>query len=95
MANHKVSARGLAFRKAVGEKIRAIREKRKLTALDLAVAIDVDPSGVMRWERGENVPPLMRLLDVAAALECSRDELLPSDKKWREAFRSFEGDEES
>lgn len=57
--------------RAVGERIRARREKMGLTQRDVAHALQVSAQAVSRWEFGENAPdvgvmvPLSRLLGVS------------------------------
>ncbi len=40
----------------VGGNIRTARKAKKLTQVQLAAALNMDPIAVSRWERGSNMP---------------------------------------
>jgi transcriptional regulator with XRE-family HTH domain len=59
-----------------GERVRILREKRKLKQLDLANAMQVSPQAVSKWERNENYPDIVTLLKLASILNVTTDYLL-------------------
>jgi len=60
---------------AFAERLKALREARKLTQARLAELIGVNPRAYNRWERGNFVPQLDTLIKIADALNVSLDEL--------------------
>lgn len=60
---------------AFAERLKALREERKLTQARLAELIGVNPRAYNRWERGNFVPQLDTLIKIADALNVSLDEL--------------------
>ena len=60
----------------MGEIIRRLRIERELTQEKLAGMIGITPQAVSKWEREEGLPDITLLPAIAAALECSTDELL-------------------
>lgn len=59
--------------KAVGQRIKAAREKKSMTQEDLAARINISPTHVSVIERGTKIP---RIDAIANVLEVSADELL-------------------
>ena len=62
-------------------KIKLMREKKKMSQYDLAVAVSVGRSTVAMWEIGVNSPTADKLVKVADVLGCTVDELLREEKK--------------
>ena len=62
--------------KAVGQRIKAAREKKNLTQEDLAALIDISPTHVSVIERGTKVPRVDTFVAIANVLEVSADSLL-------------------
>lgn len=62
--------------KAVGQRIKAAREKKNLTQEDLAGLIDISPTHVSVIERGTKVPRVDTFVAIANVLEVSADSLL-------------------
>lgn len=62
--------------KAVGQRIKAAREKKNLTQEDLAALIDISPTHVSVIERGTKIPRMDTFVAIANVLEVSADELL-------------------
>ena len=56
--------------------LQALRRRAGLTQRDVAIALDVTPSMVHRWERGAATPSTPRLAGLAALLGVSIDALL-------------------
>jgi transcriptional regulator with XRE-family HTH domain len=61
---------------AIGERIRGQREKRRLTQAEVANALQLTAQAVSKWERGENAPDLLTLVNLARLLGVSTDWLL-------------------
>ena len=62
--------------KAVGQRIRAAREKKNLTQEELAALIEISPTHVSVIERGAKIPRLDTFVAIANVLEVSADSLL-------------------
>lgn len=62
--------------KAVGQRIRAEREKREMTQEDLAALVDISPTHISVIERGTKIPRLDTFVAIANVLEVSADSLL-------------------
>lgn len=62
--------------RAVGRRIKAAREMKKLTQEDLAALVGISPTHVSIIERGVKVPRLDTFVAIANALEVSADALL-------------------
>ncbi|MEH6462264.1 helix-turn-helix domain-containing protein [Chitinimonas sp. JJ19] len=60
---------------AFAERLKALREARKLTQARLAELIGVNPRAYNRWERGNFVPQLDTLIKIADVLNVTLDEL--------------------
>ena len=60
----------------IGERIRELRKKQRMTQEDLASALYVTPQAVSQWERGETVPATDKLASIAAALHTSVNALI-------------------
>jgi len=61
---------------AVGARIKAARERAKMTQEDLAEALDMSPTHISVIERGVKTPKLETLVRIANALRVSTDMLL-------------------
>ena len=62
--------------RAVGERIRAAREAKRMTQQELAELVDLSPTHVSVIERGVKSPRLETFILIANALEVSADALL-------------------
>lgn len=62
--------------KAVGQRIRAAREKKDLTQEELAALIEISPTHMSVIERGAKIPRLDTFVAIANVLEVSADSLL-------------------
>ena len=70
----KCTVHGLA--QNVGRQIRALREKRGWTQRELAGRVGVGKGVVSRWESGQQLPPLQRLVSLARVFDVSFETLL-------------------
>jgi len=62
--------------KVIGRRIKAAREKKKLTQEQLAELVDLSPMHVSVIERGVKLPKLETLVNIANVLDVSADVLL-------------------
>lgn len=70
-----------------GERMRELREKRKLTQVEVAKRSGLPQPRVSAIERGAHVPNLLTIIRIAVALECKFGDLASAfDKK---GLRSF------
>ena len=65
--------------KDIGARIRAVRERRRMTQEQLAKSVGVGTAHISHIETGNAVPSLKALIDIINTLECSADELLSSE----------------
>ena len=65
--------------KRLGERILALRERKGLRQIDLAIAADVSPATISTLERGLSDPTLPTLQKLVAVLEVTLDELAGGD----------------
>ncbi|MCL4492827.1 MAG: helix-turn-helix domain-containing protein [Thaumarchaeota archaeon] len=85
--------------KIIGQRIKECRDGAGLSQKSLADLIDVSPSAVNQYEKGEKVPSTETLLKLAKALGVTTDYLLGAskekdiliDKEVSVAFRDFKG----
>lgn len=61
---------------AIGSRIKAAREKKRLTQDDLAAIVDLSPTHISVIERGVKPPKLETFVKIANALEVPADTLL-------------------
>ena len=66
--------------KAIGRRIKAARESKKLTQEQLAELVDLRPMHISVIERGVKLPKLETLINIANILDVSADVLL--HKSW-------------
>lgn len=64
--------------KKFGDRIKELRQTKKMTQEDLAFKVGVDRSYMGFLERGEKNPTLKRLIGIAKAFEISLSELFQS-----------------
>lgn len=58
------------------EKLKEMREKRKLTQEELAELMEVDRTTVTKWETGTNSPSAKTLLKLVKVLDCKIGDIL-------------------
>ena len=61
--------------RAVGQRIKAAREKKNMTQEDLAACIDISPTHVSVIERGTKIPRMDTFVAIANVLGVSADDL--------------------
>ena len=58
------------------ERLRSLREERKLYSKDLANTLNVEPATVTNWEKGNRFPREDMLIQIADFFDCTTDYLL-------------------
>ncbi|MFT4143471.1 MAG: helix-turn-helix transcriptional regulator [Mobilitalea sp.] len=61
---------------AIGKKISNLRKEKNLTQMELADAMGVSYQAVSNWERGNSMPDISKLPELATLFGCSIDDLL-------------------
>lgn len=61
---------------AIGNFIQGCRKQLDMTQAELATRLNVSPQSVSNWERGESIPDVTVLPDLACILHCSIDAIL-------------------
>ena len=64
------------LRVRLGRELRKARLAQELTQADVAERVSTDPETISRFERGATLPSLVRLLDLAEALDVTVASLL-------------------
>ncbi len=62
--------------KQVGQFIQFCRKDQNMTQAELSERLNTTPQAVSNWERGESLPDVANLLDLANVLHCSVDAIL-------------------
>ena len=62
--------------KLIGMFLQTERKKTGMTQSEIAERLDVSPQAVSNWERGETIPDVSMLPDIANVLHCSVDAIL-------------------
>ena len=62
--------------KLMGSFLQTERKRSGMTQAELAEKLNVSPQAVSNWERGEAIPDVSLLLDLADRLHCSVDAIL-------------------
>ena len=60
----------------IGSFLQAERKRVGMTQAELSEKLNVSPQAVSNWERGETIPDVTLLPDLANALHCSVDAIL-------------------
>lgn len=71
----------------IGETIKALRAKHKVTQEQFAVFLGVTPQAISRWEAGNGYPDIETLPAIADYFEITTDELLGIDRGEKEKRR--------
>lgn len=68
----------------IGEKIKYLRTKEKITQKELANQLHVSGQAVSNWERGKGYPDITNILHLSELFHLSVDELLKEDIEFKE-----------
>lgn len=60
-----------------GNKIRRLREQKKLLLREVAALLDIDPAQLSKIERGERCAKRETVIHIASILDIKSDDLLP------------------
>lgn len=74
--------------KLFGIRISALRKDRELTQADMADALHISYQAVSSWERGETMPDITKLPEIAALLDVSINDLFTLDSAPQNATQS-------
>ena len=66
--------------KKIGRKIADLRKAQNLTQMNLADQMGISYQAVSNWERGETMPDISKLPELAAIFDCSIDDILGSPR---------------
>lgn len=64
----------------IGARIACLRRERDLTQVELAEKMGISYQAVSSWERGESMPDISKLMDLARTLNVTVDTLLGGEK---------------
>lgn len=69
-----------------------LRQKKQLTQEELAYQVGVTRQAISKWERGEGMPDLYNVSELAKALDVTIDQLMGEQKfqKKEETYRGFD-----
>lgn len=57
------------------EVIKQIRKEQKMTQKELAAKLNVKQTTLSAWETGENIPSLLKVIEIANVLNVSSEDL--------------------
>ncbi|MDL2292222.1 helix-turn-helix domain-containing protein [Acholeplasma sp. OttesenSCG-928-E16] len=69
------------FKEVVAANIIKYRKQRKITQLELAEHLDYSDKAVSKWERGESLPDVIVLKEIADFFDVSLDTLITDEKE--------------
>ncbi len=64
-----------------GQRIVEFRKRKNLTQAELADMMNVSYQAISNWERGNSMPDISKLPDLAAAFDCNIEALLGTSEK--------------
>lgn len=65
----KLKPQAVTQEKEIGARIKRLRENLQLTQLEVTKALDYSRAAAAQWERGESLPPIVKLNDLAEVLK--------------------------
>lgn len=80
---------------SVGRFIAKLRKEKNLTQRDLAEKLGITNQAVSKWERGENLPDISILMELAKIFNVTVDELLKGNRESEIANSVFEKNKDS
>jgi len=66
----------------IGEKIKIIREDRKISQEQMAKSLNVSGQAVSNWERGKGYPDISNIIRLSEIYDISLDELIREYKNY-------------
>lgn len=79
--------------RTTGKKIAALRKKKNMTQMELADEMGVSYQAVSNWERGNSMPDISKLPQLALLLGCSVDEILGESRETELVEQIIQGKE--
>ena len=76
-----------------GSKIMTLRKAKDMTQMELADLMQVSYQAVSNWERGNSMPDISKLVDLARILDVSIEELLDSRQQAQTVKRALDENE--
>ncbi len=75
--------------KEIGSRIMKLREKNKLSQIELSNKLNITHQSVSKWERGESTPEISKIIELARIFLVSTDYILlgTDDYKWYQDVR--------
>jgi len=61
---------------ATGERIRQLRTEKGITAREMAKQLGISYYVYLKWERGDSMPHISHLVNIAEILGCLMEELI-------------------
>jgi transcriptional regulator with XRE-family HTH domain len=77
--------------KSIGRKIAACRRQKNLTQMELADLLNISFQAVSNWERGETMPDVSKLPELAKIFQVSIDEILGNQQSTKIIEKVIEG----
>lgn len=71
-----IAIKGRAGTKGFGERLKCVREMRRMTQAELAARLKIPPAGVSHFETGQRLPGAENIRKLCIALNVSADYLL-------------------
>lgn len=68
----------------IGEKIKIIRENKKMSQENMAKSLHVPYQAVSNWERGKSYPDISNIIMISDLYSISLDELIREDKNYKD-----------
>nr|WP_319393640.1 helix-turn-helix transcriptional regulator [uncultured Desulfobacter sp.] len=68
------------MRKALGDKLKALRKQRRLTQKELAGMLDIGISQLNKYESGMHTPPIKKLIQLSNIFDTTLDYLVKGRK---------------
>ena len=68
----------------IGEKIKIIRENKKISQENMAKSLHVSYQAVSNWERGKSYPDISNIIMISDLYSISLDELIREDNNYKD-----------
>ena len=68
----------------IGEKIKIIRENKKISQENMAKSLHVSYQAISNWERGKSYPDISNIIMISDLYNISLDELIRGDKNYKD-----------
>lgn len=68
----------------IGEKIKIIRENKKISQENMAKSLHVSYQAISNWERGKSYPDISNIIMISDLYNISLDELIREDKNYKD-----------